>query len=289
MLRVVIRALERDEPAMAEVDQRGGERIAVDRVLAEHRREGRCEPRWRRRQQDRVVDQRHIRVAALLPPGPQEQAEEQGPGAEDGRHEKRIDDRLRAAIRVTAGLRDVVDPGEAGEERAVDIAVPGRRQHRLIDDLLRLVRVEVLLDVPLAGVQVDLAVRRAPLVHVEQDDEAVVDAGSPHPPGVDDGHGIYPGGVERDVVVLARPGHDRELGLSARADRVGHVLRRRHGRGAPDPRKVVDAHAGAGRRERHAPERDRRSHVRRQGNGAEDGGKAGHETARCDGYHGQSR
>jgi len=61
-----------------------------------------------------------------------------------------------------------------------------------------------------AGVQVDLAVVLAPAVHVEQDDEAIVDVAAPDAPGVHDRQRVDAGGLGGDVEVLARPRDDRK-------------------------------------------------------------------------------
>ena len=104
------------------------------------------------------------------------------------------------------------------------------REHRLVDDDRDLVPVQVqLLEAP-AGVHVDLAVVRAAVVHVEQDDEPVVDARPADAPGVDDRDRVLAGGLGRDVEVLARPGHDRQLRLGPGPDRLGDRLGLRLGR-----------------------------------------------------------
>ena len=275
-----------DEPAMPEIDERGREGLLVDAVVAEHGGERRREPRRRARQEHRVVDQRDLGVAPALPPGPQEQPEdEERPAPSTIAPSSRLNMVWRPRVRVAVRLGDVVDVAQAREQGAVDVALVGQREHLVVDDGRGLVLVQVALEEARAGVEVDLAVVLAALVHVEQDDEAVVDALPADAPGVHDRHRVRPGGLGRDVEVVARPGHDRELRLGPGPDRLGDRLGLRlRGRASRSPR---------GRRRRRPRWLGGRRHLRRRATCAttatDAARRGGHGQEATGEAHGQSR
>jgi hypothetical protein len=270
---------------MAEVHQRRRESILRDLVLAQHGGQRRGEPRRRVGKQDRVVDEHHAGVAAAFPPRAQEQAEHDRRDPDDECGQERVEDRLAGAVRVAARLGDVIDARKPVEQGRVEVAVLCLRQHRVIDDRGRLVLAEVVREIARARVEIDLAVPLAPRVHVEQDDQAVVDALPADAPRIHDRDRIRPRGCGGDVGVIARPGHDRELRLgpipNGLRDRLGLADRCLR----PDARVVVDVDARPVRREIHRGD-ERRAHE--PGRGGEHGGCEGGEAARG-GSHGQPR
>ena len=100
-------------------------------------------------------------------------------------------------------------------------------------------RAEVPLGEAGACVELDLAVLEA-RVEVEQDDQAVVDAGSPDAPLVHQGGGVGLGFLGRDVVAPEGLGVDDDLGLGLRLDRVDDLLGLALGRRREDLGVVVD-------------------------------------------------
>ena len=113
--------------------------------------------------------------------------------------------------------------------------VAEQRHHLVVEDRLALVAVEVRRLEPVAGVELDLAVLVAG-VELEQDDQAVVDAGPSDAPFVHQRGGVGLGLRGGQVVAAHRLRVDDDLDAGLGLDRVDDLLglgRRVSGRRTP--------------------------------------------------------
>ena len=124
------------------------------------------------------------------------------------------------AARLGPLERAVHDLGQRDQDRRVEITALERRQHLVEVDVLELALAEGETG---ASVELDLAMLEA-RVEIEQDDQPVVDAGTPDAPLVHQGGGVALGLLGRDVVASEGLGVDHDLGLGLRLDRVDDRL-----------------------------------------------------------------
>ncbi len=131
------------------------------------------------------------------------------------------------------------DMAERDEDGAVDVAAPEQRHHLVVEDRLSRIGVEVGRLEAVAGVQLDLPVFEA-RVELEQDDQAVVDAGLPDAPFVHQRAGVRGGFVGREVVAAHRLRVDHDLDPGLGLDRVDDLLGLGDGLGLEHTGVVVD-------------------------------------------------
>ena len=134
--------------------------------------------------------------------------------------------------------RGGIDLLERDTERAVEVRRPQEGEHVvLVDRLALLVREEGGLEAR-PRVELDLAVLKA-RVHVEEDDQAVVEAGPPDAPLVHQGACLRLGLLGRRVFAAVL-GVDDHLGAGPRFDGVDRRLGLGDRRGRQDAGVVVD-------------------------------------------------
>ncbi len=149
--------------------------------------------------------------------------------------------RAASSFQVSWLVTSSVDCRETAQERAVEIALEQCGQHDLVEDGLALVRPEVGGLEAAAGFESDGAMRAVGL-HVEEDDQAVVESGSPDAP-----RSAERLGVGRSLLVAGpRPdlGIDDDLGPGPGLDGLDDPGRLGLRRVGEDACLVVDHDAG---------------------------------------------
>ncbi len=212
-----------------------------------------------------------------------------GLGIREGRPGRNSGRPLTAAVGPRLGSleRALDDLGQRDEDRRVEVPGLERRHHLIVEDVLELGLTQRKTGSP---VELDLTVLEAG-VEVEQDHEAVVDAGPPDTPLVHQGCGVGLGLLGRDVVAAEGLGVDHDLGLGLRLDRVddrlGLALRgRREDVGVVVDRLAVDGF-GEGRTSSRWGGRCRNGRTGGKRDHPQDGGDEGEGAARS--MHGAHR
>ena len=226
---------------------------AGGRAIHDHR--ARCSGQVRRR--GRHQDRRIVEVDGVLAVAT---PAEEGPAGQPQEHHRatdQADDRVDLAGALEGvgvlGRRRGADLLERGGECRVEVAGRERRQHVVLEDRLTLlVRQEGGLEAR-AGVELDLAVLEIRL-HVEEDDQPVVEALATDAPLVHQGPRLRLGllGRRKAATVL---GVDDDLGARPRLDPVDRGLRGGDRLGRQDARVVVDGPVDLGSWERWAGRR----------------------------------
>lgn len=237
-------------------------------------------------------DDRHLGLRPLLDPvGDRLGSHDRGP-VPDARevidvHAGQV---LRERSETSAGNRRVRldalgDVHQTHEQRRVQVAGLGQREHVLVDDRRRGPDGHRRGQQAGACVQVDLAMFRAALVHIEQHDQPIIDPRTAHAPCVHDRLCVCARRLGRDIRVRVLDRDRRDLGMRLEPDRIDDLLGVGLRRGVPDVGEVVDVHAVLRGRERHVGERDRGRKGCAEGQGAEERD----ESADGHGGHGHSR
>ncbi len=239
---------ERDPSPAREVEHRGRQRPAARMAIEDEDGRVRGERFGRPGHVDGGVVEVD-RILAVAEPGPGGPEDEQ---TRDERCDEEAEDGVDLAcpgqLGGVGGRGDGIDLLERGEDGSVEVAVAEERQHVLLVDPLAAGIVQELRLEPGARVELDLAVL-ATGVHVEEDHQPVVEALPADAPLVHQGPRVGLGLVRRPAV-LDVLGVDDHLGPGPRLDPIDELLGLLLGGGGQDVRRVVDANAVLGRRER---------------------------------------